>query len=115
VVQPVGSAVIAAFCEDGDGCTVRMRMSGASGFRVGERVLFKVGTSWTTTDLTSGVDADGIQADALYFGTGNGNYCAFTDLDSILFDDVAGFSVIAYFDGGAGATAGFTCLLTLID
>jgi hypothetical protein len=118
VLQAVDMNRVGELCEDDDGCTLRVRMTGAAGFSAGERTLFKTGANWLTNPAppVAGADQNNDATDLLLIGPGNGNFCDVSDMDSIVDgDDSLGFSLIAYFSGSGGSTAGYTCVLTLID
>jgi hypothetical protein len=117
VGQNVAATQIAALCEDGDGCTVRIQIVGAlGGLRAAEWVIFKSGTTWTFAGETfTFVDGDLDSSDtSLDFGI-EGDLCLFTDGNANGVDDAPGFAVIAFHYAGGGSTFGFTCTLTLID
>jgi hypothetical protein len=124
VFEHLSPSVMTSLCDDGDGCTARLDMILASGaLRAGERTLYKSGTNWTAAGTTTSyVDGDGgIGAEVVSVGPVAGNGCSFNEADSEVSsfpaDLVEGFAAVAYYDGsgGGGNTAGFNCVLTLID
>ncbi len=117
VFQAVPPTLIAAFCEDGDGCTLRLQMVHDFGdFRADQRLLFKNGARWLTGgEVNSRVDGDNdAQGDTFSLQIGGTDFCDFSDAEPSGSDNSAGFSVVAVYTGGL-STPGFSCLLTVID
>jgi len=116
VFQPVDPLRISEFCDDGDGCTVHLQMVHGSGdMRGDERVLFKNNNRWMSAgEAASHVDGDLDEVTIMFQAIG-GDSCSFSDVDPSGSDDSDGFSVVAFYNGGAGVTPGFLCELTLMD
>jgi hypothetical protein len=117
VDEAVSSTLIAALCEDGDGCTLRMQMiHGYGDVRAAEHLLVKHGARWILGgEVNSRTDGDlDVQNDTFSLQIGATDFCDFSDAEPYNSDVSAGFSVNAIYTGGI-PTPGFSCVLTVID